>query len=73
MLSSEVIEHMPADVQPLAKQILESRIRAEGRGDVIATPLNSIGQRSFVPAALSCYDRYARTYDALLYGEIAEL
>lgn len=73
MLSPEVIERMPADVQPLANQILERRTRAEERGDVIATPLNSTGQRSFLSAALGYYDLYARTYDSLLHGEIAKL
>lgn len=73
MLSPEVIERMPSDVQPLARQILESRTRPEERGEVISTPLNSTGQRSFVSAALGYYDLYARTYDALLYGEIAKL
>jgi hypothetical protein len=73
MLSPELIERMPSDVQPLAKQILERRTRAEERGEVIATPLNSTGQRSFVSAALGYYDLYARTYDTLLYGEIAKL
>ena len=37
------------------------------------TPLNSVGERSFVSAALGYFDIYARSHDDLLYGEIIGL
>ncbi|MDB5592395.1 hypothetical protein [Enterovirga sp.] len=73
MLSPEVVGRLPSDLRPLGQAILDGRTAAEARGDVIATPLNSRGERSFVSAALGYYDLYARTYDSLLYGVIAPL
>jgi len=73
MLDEDVVRRLPADIQPLARQILDRRTQAEARGTVLPTPTNSTGQRSFVSAAAGYYDIYARTYDALLYEEINAL
>lgn len=73
MLTPEIVARLPDDVRPLAQTILDGREAAEGRGEVLQTPPNSRGERSFVSAALGYYDLYARTYDSLLYGTIAPL
>ena len=54
-------------------QVLAAREQAEAAGRVLRTPLNSQGERSFTSAAAGYFDIYARTYDELLYGEIAKL
>ncbi len=73
MLDDGVVQRLPLEARALAEQIVEGRALAETNGLVIPTPLNSVGQRSFVSAALGYYDIYARTYDAVLYGEISKL
>ncbi len=73
MLSPAIVERLPAEQQALARRIIEVRSTAEQAGRVLATPLNSTGQRSFPSAAVGYFDIYARTYDALLWEEIAPL
>lgn len=73
MLSPEIVQRLPEEQRPLAQLILDGRTAAEARGEVLATPANSRGERSFVSAALGYYDLYARTYDGLLHGVIAPL
>lgn len=72
MLSPRSIARLPQDVQPTAQAILAARSAAEAAGRVAPTPRNSVGERSFVSAALGYFDIYARTYDDFL-AEIAKL
>ena len=73
MLTDEIADRLPPDLAPLGHKIVLLRTQAEARGDVLPTPLNSEGERSFISAAIGYYDIYARTYDNLLYGEILHL
>ena len=73
MLTPEIVAALPEDVRPLGRAILDARIAAEREGEVIATPLNSRGERSFASTALGYYDLYARTYDDLLQRRIMTL
>ncbi len=73
LISEDVAQRLPAPERALAMQILAARTQAEDAGRVLRTPVNSVGERSFVSAAAGYFDIYARTYDDLLYGEIAKL
>jgi hypothetical protein len=73
MLTPEIVARLPDDLRALGQAILEARTEAERAGEVIATPLNSRGERSFVSTALGYYDLYARTYDDLLQRRIGPL
>jgi hypothetical protein len=73
MLTPEVLESLPEAVRPTATAILKARNEAEMAGNVMRTPLNSVGERSFVSAAIGYFDIYARTYDDFLAGEISHL
>lgn len=73
MLTPEIADRLPEDLRPLAHLIVDRRGEAEARGEVMPTPLNSRGERSFVSAALGYYDIYARTYDAVVAGIIGPL
>jgi Dolichyl-phosphate-mannose-protein mannosyltransferase len=73
LLSTDVVQRFPIQDRELAVQVLTAREHAEAAGRVLRTPLNSMGERSFVSAAVGYFDIYARTYDDLLYGEIIKL
>lgn len=73
MLTPQIVAGLPEDIRPLGQAILGAREAAERAGDVIATPLNSRGERSFVSTAIGYYDLYARTYDDLLQRRIGPL
>jgi hypothetical protein len=73
LISEDVAQRLPAPERALAMQILTARKQAEDAGRVLRTPVNSVGERSFVSAAAGYFDIYARTYDDLLYGELAKL
>ena len=73
LVSEDVAQRLPAPERALAMQVLAARKQAEDAGRVLRTPVNSVGERSFVSAAAGYFDIYARTYDDLLYGEIAKL
>lgn len=73
MLTPQIVAALPEDMRPLGQSILDIRTAAEAKGEVIATPENSRGERSFVSTALGYYDLYARTYDDLLQTRIGSL
>ena len=73
LVSEDVAQRLPAPERALAMQVLAARKQAEDAGRVLRTPVNSVGERSFVSAAAGYFDIYARTYDDLLHGEIAKL
>jgi hypothetical protein len=73
LLSQDVVDHLPPAARETAAQMLAARERGEATGSVLRTPLNSFGERSFMSAAVGYFDIYARTYDDLLYSEIAKL
>ena len=66
MLSQGVVARLPEPDRPLGARLLAARKAAEESGRAIGVPLNSSNQRSFVSAALSYFDVYARTYDQML-------
>ncbi len=66
MLSEPVVARLPERDRTLGARLLAARMAAEDSGRAIGVPLNSSGQRSFVSAALSYFDVYARTYDDML-------
>lgn len=70
MLDAEIVDALPQEYRELAASVLRVREVAEAQGHVIATPLNSSGQRSFFSAAAGYFDIYARTYDNLVFGGI---
>lgn len=72
MLTPSSIARLPARVQATAQAILAARSTAEAEGRVAPTPRNSVGERSFMSAAIGYIDIYARTYDDFL-REIAKL
>jgi hypothetical protein len=71
MLSEEVVQRLPSDLQEMASGFLMARQSAEESGRMIGIPRNSSGVRSFHSAALGYFDVLARTYDDVLYGIIA--
>jgi hypothetical protein len=66
MLSDEIVARLPAEMQPLAKELLAARRSAEESGRVIGVPLNAAQQRSYHSAALAYFDVFARTHDDML-------
>ena len=66
MLSEPVVARLPADQRALGTRLLAARQAAEESGRAIGVPVSSSHQRSFVSAALSYFDVYARTYDQML-------
>ena len=73
MLTPEIVAALPDSVRPTAQAILSAREAAEAAGRVARTPLNSVGERSFVSAAVGYFDIYARSHDDFLWGEIVKL
>jgi len=73
MLTPELIPALPEPIRPTAQAVLAAREAGEAAGLVERTPLNSLGVRSFVSAALGYFDIYARSYDNLVWGEIIKL
>lgn len=73
MLSPQIVAALPDQARPTAQAIFTAREKAEVAGRVARTPLNSVGERSFISAAIGYIDIYARTYDDLLWGEISKL
>jgi hypothetical protein len=73
MLTPEVVDSLPDGVRPTASAILNARNTAELAGKVMRTPLNSVGERSFVSAAIGYFDIYARTYDDFLSEGISNV
>ena len=73
MLTPQVVASLPEDLRPLGQAILDVRTASEKAGEVIPTPVNSQGERSFVSTAFGYYDLYARTYDDLLQRKIGHL
>jgi len=73
MLTPETIERLPERVNETARAILGVREAGEADGRVARTPLNSVGERSFVSAALGYFDVYARSYDEFLFAGIGKL
>ena len=73
MLAPEVIDQMSEPERSTARAVLAAREAGEESGRVARTPLNSVGERSFVSAALGYFDIYARSHDDLLYSQIMGL
>ena len=70
MLTPEIVDQMSEPARSTARAVLAAREAGEASGRVARTPLNSVGERSFVSAALGYFDIYARSHDDLLYGQI---
>lgn len=70
MLTPEIAHHLPADVQPMAAEIIRRRTALIAAGVALPLPLDSHGTRSFLSAALGYPDILARSYDAILYGAV---
>jgi hypothetical protein len=73
MLAPEVIDQMSEPARSTARAVLAAREAGEEAGHVARTPLNSVGDRSFVSAALGYFDIYARSHDDFLYIQIIGL
>lgn len=73
MLTPDIVASLPDRVRPTAQAVLSAREAAEAAGRVPRTPRNSVGERSFVSAALGYFDIYARAHDDFLWGEIVKL
>jgi hypothetical protein len=73
MLTPEALDQMSEPARSTARAVLAARETGEEEGRVARTPLNSVGERSFVSAALGYFDIYARSHDDLLYGQILGL
>jgi hypothetical protein len=73
MLAPEVIDQMSEPARSTARAVLAAREAGEEAGRVARTPLNSVGDRSFVSAALGYFDIYARSHDDFLYIQIMGL
>jgi hypothetical protein len=71
MLTPEIAQNLPADLQPAAAAIMARRDALVGAHLALPIPLNSQGQRSFVSAAAGYFDVLARTHDDVLYGAVA--
>ncbi len=70
MLDAEIVDRLPADLQPLGRGILAGRNSLIAAGGALPTPRNSSGQRSYMSVALGYYDLLARNYDYILYNVI---
>lgn len=66
MLSEGVVARLSEPDRALGARLLAARKAAEDSGRAIGVPLNSSSRRSFLSAALSYFDVYARTYDQML-------
>jgi len=73
MLAPEIVDQMSEPARSTARAVLAAREAGEASGRVARTPLNSVGERSFISAALGYFDIYARSHDDLLYGQIIGL
>jgi len=73
MLTPDIVAALPDDLQPTARAILSAREAAEASGRVARTPLNSVGERSFISAAIGYFDIYSRANDQFLWLEIGKL
>jgi hypothetical protein len=73
MLTPEVVERLPEEHRPLARQMLEAKDKAVA--EQVAMPLfrNSVGQRSFQTTALDGFDTLARNYDEIMWGKLVPL
>jgi hypothetical protein len=71
MLTPEIAQTLPADLQPTAEAILARREALVAAHLALPIPLNSQSQRSFVSAATGYFDVLARTHDDVLYGAVA--
>jgi hypothetical protein len=71
ILSPATIDRIAPPFRPLAAAILAGRTKQELNGTTIATPANSVGQRSFPSEAIGYFDILARTHDSVVYGAVA--
>ncbi len=63
MLTPEIVASLSDTVRPTALAVMSVRDAGEIAGRIARTPLNSVGERSFISAALGYFDIYARSYD----------
>ena len=70
MLTPATLERLPANLRPMAADIIQRRDALIAAGTVLPIPLNSSGVRSFPSAALFYFDILARTHDDVLFGAV---
>jgi hypothetical protein len=71
MLTPATLDRLPADLRPMAADIIRRRDALIADGIALPVPLNSEGVRSFPSAALFYFDILARTHDDVLYRAVS--
>jgi hypothetical protein len=70
MLTPATLDRLPADLRPMAADIIQRRDALVAAQTALPIPLNSNGVRSFASTALFYFDILARTSDDVLYGAV---
>jgi hypothetical protein len=70
MLTPATLDRLPADLRPMAADIMRRRDALIAAGTALPIPPNSTGVRSFPSTALFYFDILARTHDEVLYGAV---
>jgi hypothetical protein len=70
MLTPATLDRLPADLRPMAADIIRRRDTLIADGVALPIPENSGGVRSFPSAALFYFDILARTHDDVLYRAV---
>ncbi len=73
MIDSNVILTLPIEIINTAEIVLAKKDILIEDSTLIALPLNSSGEVSFISVALGYFDILARNYDAVVYGIMGDL
>jgi hypothetical protein len=73
LLTPDVVDRLPDEHRPLARQMLEAKDRAVAEQTAMPLFRNSAGQRSFQATALDGFDTLARNYDEIMWGKLVPL
>ncbi len=73
MLSPDVVDRLPPDTAPVAKEILARRDEAFATGRALPLPRDSSGGRSYFAAAPGQFDVLAAMFDDVLYGVVSQV
>lgn len=73
MVDKGLVLSLPIEMVDSAKYIIEKKDFLVKNLSILAIPQNSIGEVSFVSAALGYFDILARNYDSIVYGITGDL
>jgi len=73
MIDSNVVLSLPVEIIDVAQNVLDKKNKLIEDSTLMALPLNSYGEVSFISVALGYFDILARNYDAIVYGVMADL